>query len=305
MCLCTQTGVSVFDYNRRMKTLLILLLAIWVPAAEIEFEILGSGGPEIDGRASSSYILWIDKRARLLIDTGSGSMLRFEQSGAQVEDLDAIALTHLHIDHVVDLPAYMKAGYFTARQRPLPLIGPTGNHTFPDTVTFIKNLFGKQGAYRYMSDILTPQSDSFELKPIAVDAPTLLRHHFEHFDLSMINVNHGIVPALAFRIDVGSKSIVISGDTSNVNGELQKLAHHADLFIAHHAIGEIQGTPANRLHMTPGVIADIAKSARVRHLVLSHRMKRTLGREAESLKVIRSTYKGPLQFAEDHMKIKL
>jgi len=49
------------------------------PAA---LEVLGSGGPELgDGRASSGYLVWMDGKARILVDMGSGSMLNFEQSG--------------------------------------------------------------------------------------------------------------------------------------------------------------------------------------------------------------------------------
>jgi len=77
-----------------MKVFLAMLLLISVAFAQkVEFEVLGSGGPEIDGRASASYIVWIDNKARVLIDAGSGSMLRFEQSGAKIEDLEAIVLT--------------------------------------------------------------------------------------------------------------------------------------------------------------------------------------------------------------------
>jgi len=288
-----------------MKTLFLLLIATLLTATEVEIEVLGSGGPEIDGRASASYLLWIDNRARLLIDTGSGSMLRFEQSGAKLEDLEAIALTHLHIDHAVDLPSYIKAGYFTSRNRSLPILGPVGNQYFPGTKEFIQTLFGKKGAYRYMSDVLTPQSDSFEIIPESIDAPKLLTRRFKSFNLSIINVNHGIVPALGFRIDIGDKSIVISGDTSNVNGQLEKLSRDANLFIAHHAIPEIHGTYANNLHMTPSIIAEIANKSKVKKVLLSHRMKRTIGNEEKSLNVMYKTYKGEIVFAEDRMKVKL
>ena len=53
-------------------------------SSKVELEILGSGGPELDGRASTSYILWIDNEAKLMVDMGSGSMLRFEESGAKL-----------------------------------------------------------------------------------------------------------------------------------------------------------------------------------------------------------------------------
>lgn len=42
---------------------------------------------------------------QVLIDMGLGSMLRFEQSGARVDDLQVILLIHLHVDHAADFPA--------------------------------------------------------------------------------------------------------------------------------------------------------------------------------------------------------
>lgn len=156
-----------------------------------------------------------------------------------------------------------------------------------------------------MSDVLTPQSDSFEIIAESIDAPEALKRHFESFEISIINVNHGIVPALALRIDIGNRSIVISGDTSNVNGQLEKLTQDADLFIAHHAIAEIHGTYANNLHMTPSIIAAVANRSNVKKVLLTHRMKRTIGDEEMSLKVMRKAYRGEIVFAEERMKIKL
>jgi len=288
-----------------MKTVLLLLIATWLMATEVTFEVLGSGGPEIDGRASTSYLVWIDDKARILIDTGSGSMLRFEESGAKLKDLELIALTHLHIDHVVDLPSYIKAGYFTRRSAPLPIIGPVANQYFPSTNEYLNIMFGKKGAYRYMSDVLTPQSDSFQIVPESINAPSIVRKKYKDFTLSIINVNHGIIPALAFRIDVGEKSILISGDTSNSNKQLEKLAIDVDLFVAHHAIPEVHGTYANNLHMTPSIIAEIAQKSHVKRIVLTHRMRRTIGEEKESLSIIKKQFKGPVIFADDGLRIKL
>jgi ribonuclease BN (tRNA processing enzyme) len=156
-----------------------------------------------------------------------------------------------------------------------------------------------------MSDVLTPQSDSFQIIPEAIDAPNLVTRHFKSFTLNIINVNHGIVPALGLRIAIAGKNLVISGDTSNVDGQLEKLTENADLFIAHHAIPEIHGTYANNLHMTPSIIADVANRSNVKKVLLTHRMKRTIGNEEKSLKIMRKKYQGEIIFAEDRMKIKL
>lgn len=114
-------------------------------------QVLGSGGPELgDKRASSGYLIWRDGHARVLVDLGPGSLLNFERSGARVEDLDLVLLSHLHVDHSGDLPALVKAAYFTDRDRDLPVYGPTGNTLMPDTVAFVAALFAEPGgAFRF------------------------------------------------------------------------------------------------------------------------------------------------------------
>lgn len=289
-----------------MKSILTLLLfSTLLFSSKVEFEILGSGGPEIDGRASTSYLLWIDNKAKLIIDMGSGSMLRFEESGAKLESLEAVVLTHLHIDHSVDLPAFVKAGFFSSRTKSLEIIAPFGNEYFPSIDEFFTNLFGKNGAYRYMNDVLSDQSDSFQIIPLEIKSNQLVTKQYEDFSLTLISVHHGIVPALALKIDVDGKSIVISGDTNDENKNLDKIAKDADLFIAHHAIPEHAGKFAKDLHMTPSIIAQIAKTANVKKIVLTHRMNRTSKHEHESLKIIKKVFKGKIVFAKDMMKLTL
>lgn len=287
-----------------MKYLILFFFtSLSLLAQHVEVEILGSGGPEIDGRASSSYVIWVNNKAKLLIDAGSGSMLRFEQSGAKIEDIDAILLTHLHIDHVVDLPSYIKAGYFSSRTRPLTIIGPKASASFPSLNEFLSLQFGPQGAYRYMQDVLTSQSDSFEILPLSLQPTSVKKITINGFDISIITVHHGNVPALAYRVDIGDKSIVFSGDTSNRDNALSKLLKGADIFIAHHAIAQSAQGYATLLHMKPSQIASVIKNTQLKKVILSHRMKRTLGKEAETLRIIKKDFDGEVIFAEDRMKI--
>ena len=293
------------DSNRMKLLILIFLLSNILFAAKIELEILGSGGPEIDGRASSSYLLWINNEAKLIIDMGSGSLLRFEQSSAKLETLEAIVITHLHIDHSADLPSFVKAGFFSNRTKSLDIIAPNGNESFPSIKEFLLDLFGEHGAYRYMQDVLREDSDSFQIIPIQINTRTIQTRKYESFTLKLINVHHGRVPALAVAIEVDGKKILISGDTNDENQNLEKLAINADLFIAHHAIPQYAGHFAKTLHMTPSTIAFIAKSAKVKKVVLSHRMNRTKNKEGQNLEIIKQVYKGEVTFGEDRMKIKL
>ena len=94
-------------------------------------------------------------------------------------------------------------------------------------------------------------------------------------------------------------SIAFSGDTDGNNGNLERLARNADLFVAHNAVPEGANGVERSLHMPPSVIGKIASAAAVKQLVLSHRMLRTLGHESESLAVIRASYDGNVTFADD------
>lgn len=273
-------------------------------------QILGSGGPELTARSGPAYLLWLDGHARLLIDAGPGTRLRFAESTGKFEDLDAIFLTHLHVDHANDLPALVKAGYFTDRTRRLDLLGPSRNSAMPDTRQWIASLFGNDG-YRYLSGHLDKHNDhegaeEFYLNGINIDAGNAVPHEVwrnRNLVVKAAAVSHGSIPALAYRIEGDGFAVAISGDT-NGNGSsqvaLESLAKNATLFVAHHAVPELaEGTAVRQLHMTPSRIAAIAAAATPAQLVLSHRMNRTIGKENETTTIIRKKYAGKLYFAED------
>ena len=270
----------------------------------VEIQVLGSGGPEMsDKRASSSYLIWRDGRARVLVDVGGGSALRFGESEARFEDLHAVLFTHLHVDHTADFPALLKSSYFGERKRPLPVYGPSGNGGFPATTAFVAELFDPtHGAYRYLGDFLAGRDDGYALRAYDVaPRPGEIQEIFaaDGIAISATSVVHGSVPALAWRIEIGGRAIAFSGDTNGQDSALRELAKNADVFIAHNAVPEgITGAP-RALHMPPSVIGQIARSASVKRLVLSHRMLRTLGREEETRKFIAASYSGPLSFADD------
>ncbi len=270
----------------------------------LQLQVLGSGGPEVqDKRASSSYLIWRDGKARVLIDAGGGAALRFGQSGAQMEDLNFILLSHLHVDHTADLPALFMSSYFGQRTRPLALFGPAGNGQFPATTVFIADLFEPtRGAYRYLGSYLSGHDDGYRLQPHDVQLAAHERRQVaaaEGIGISATTVIHGSVPALAWRVDLGGRSIVFSGDGNGDNGNLQKLANDADLLVVHNAIPEGTEGPPRALHVPPSLIGSIAQAAHAHRLLLSHRMLRTLGREEQTLRFIRQNYAGPIAFAND------
>ncbi len=272
----------------------------------VQLQVLGSGGPEIlqVSRASSSYLIWLDGKARVLIDAGGGSALNYSKTGAKFEDLDAILLTHLHVDHSADLPAYIKGSYFGHRERDLPVFGPSGNQLMPPTSEFVKSLFSKpSGAFKYLSDFIEG-AESAAYKIRAYDVPFNNKTNWSEFEndrikLSAISVHHGPLPAVAWRVDIGGYSISFSGDMNGDYRSLERLALNSTMLVANNAIPESSTGVARFLHMPPSVIGMTASKAKVQQLVLSHRMRRTLGNEGETKRTIQRVYKGSVRFAND------
>jgi len=273
-------------------------------ATGLAVQVLGSGGPEMqDKRASTSYLIWDRGVARVLVDAGGGAALRFGESGAQMSQVDLVLFSHFHIDHSGDFPSLVFSSWFEDRNRPLPVYGPPGNAFMPSTTEFVHDLFSDpHGAWRYLSDLTGPGAAGvYKLAPhnvIAASKPVLA---FRSPDISAyaVRVIHGAFPALAWRVEIGGKRIVFSGDTNGQGDGLTQLASDADLFIAHNAVPEGATGVERRLHMPPSVIGTIAANAHVKRLILSHRMLRTLGKEAETQAEIERHYAGPVAFAND------
>ncbi|MFC3875256.1 MBL fold metallo-hydrolase [Neisseria musculi] len=299
-------------YLRKMIKTVALVLAVGISATaqavcanpNLDVVVLGSGGPELsDKRASSGYILRENKKARILVDFGSGASLNFERAGAQIEDLQAVLLSHLHADHVNDFPALVKGAFFSERGRDLPVYGPAGNHAVPPLPQYLQRLFGENGAYAYLSGFLDG-SEAFRFKPVTVPfdmkRPQVFSAKAGGFTLRAVPVAHGIIPALGWRIEKDGCSVVFSGDTGNMGRTLDKIAGNADLFVAHNAVPEGSADRiALKLHMPPSEIGRIAAGAGVKSAVLSHFMRRTENVKPQTAEAVGAHYSGRLAFAED------
>ena len=81
----------------------------WAACGEtgVAGQVLGSGGPFGQGRASAGYLVWIDGVSRIMIDAGGGTSTNFHKAEAEVSDLQLLALTYFHPDHASEVPALL------------------------------------------------------------------------------------------------------------------------------------------------------------------------------------------------------
>jgi ribonuclease BN (tRNA processing enzyme) len=261
-------------------------------------QILGSGGPIADdGRASTGYLI--------LVDSGGGVFLRFGEAGARFEDRDHVAISHFHTDHSTDLVALLKSGYFSNRTADVSISGPTAGGSYPGTYQFLERLLDSdRGAYGYLDGYLDGSDGLVEIKASEVDTRLEKPSHVYtnpdgNIQITALGVPHGPVPALAYRIQIGQRSIVFSGDQNGSSDTFAEFARGADVLVMHMAVPEKISGAGRNLHAPPSIIGNIAAQSGAGTLVVSHFMARSLYSIEENLEMIRSRYNGVLLAAND------
>jgi ribonuclease BN (tRNA processing enzyme) len=187
------------------------------------------------GGAQSGYL--VESQGRLLVDCGPGvlSRLRERESWPRI---DAIAISHLHLDHVADLTAWLWGA----------LMGPGRGAPKPD-------LWLPQGGADQLDDKL---GEAFTLHAYEARTP------FEAagFTITAYPTRHVALPH-GFRITDGSRTLAFSGD-SGPDPVLAELADGADLFLC-------EATQADNEPIDLHLTAEQAIAVGAKRLLLTHR----------------------------------
>jgi len=301
-----------------------LLLLLFFSSASILFAqastpsldllVLGSGGPGAAGRAASSYLVLIDGVARILVDAGPGSFARLGEAQVSLADTDTVLLTHLHIDHVGELPGLFKARAVSASG---PIVfnvwGPEGSAAhrqdsyFPSTSQLMRLLFGPRGAYAYLRDFSSPMTIH------AHDIPALLSSTAPHeifkrggLSITAIAGHHGDAPSVIYRIEHAGRSVTFSGDIDAAGlPALRSIAKQTDLLVFNSVVLDPPGSPAilYSLHTPPQAIGELAKDSGVHRLLLSHISPTVDANREAVLESIHRSYAGSVTIAKDGMQI--
>jgi ribonuclease BN (tRNA processing enzyme) len=300
-----------------MKTLMALAVAVVVllptclraapgrPALEVV--VLGSGGPRAFGRAGSSFIVLVGGVPRILVDAGPGAFLRIGELDLDLDKVDTVLLTHLHIDHSGDLPAFFNARALTSDGPITYLVfGPDGAGLFPKTSRFVELLVGEGGAFAYQKTFGAPETFAVKDLAISLDSARTTLVDKDGLVVEEIATHHGDCPSVAYRISYKGVVVVFSGDMdASALPNLVQLAKNADLLIFNCAVLDPPGSPSQLydLHTPPRKIGEAAHESGVKSLLLSHLAPDVLGQQAAVRKSIRASYAGPVAFASDKLHV--
>ena len=114
----------------------------------MELTLLGTGCPSVDYKRCGSANIVSTKYVKILVDCGSGVTQRLNQAKISSANIDALFLTHLHSDHVVDLYQLIISSWHSYRVKPWAIYGPKG------TKKFVKNIMSAWKDERDMTDEL-------------------------------------------------------------------------------------------------------------------------------------------------------
>ena len=300
-----------------MKVLMALAVAVVVlfptclraapPKPSLEVVVLGSGGPRAFGRAGSSYIVVVEGTPRILVDAGPGAFLRIGELDLDLEKVDTVLLTHLHIDHSGDLAAFFNARALTS-DGPIAyrIFGPDGAGLFPKTSRFVDLLVGRDGAFAYQKSFGAHESFAVRDLAIVLDSARTKIVDEDGLEVEEIATHHGDCPSVAYRISYKGVAVVFSGDMdASALPNLVRLAKNANLLIFNCAVLDPPGSPSQLydLHTPPRKIGEAARESGVKALLLSHLAPDVEGQEDAVRKSVRASFAGPVEFASDKMRV--
>ena len=276
-------------------------------SAPLELIVLGSGGPRATGRGETSYVVLVEGTPRLLVDAGSGAFVEIGKLNLDLDKMDIVLLTHLHIDHSADLPSVFNARALGSDD-PITfrVFGPEGAGLFPSTTKFLHLLFDPGGVYEYQKTFGADETIHGTDLPIALDSPEKEIVSDGDLHVNEIATHHGDCPSIGYRIDFKGESITFAGDMdASALGNLERLAKGTDLLVLHAAVLDPPDTPQIlfTLHTAPKGLGEAAHVAGAKRVLLSHIPPVVEDHAAAVLRSVRDSYSGPVQFAHDGLRI--
>ena len=268
-----------------------------VPPDVVRVTLLGTGvGPPVNLQQFGASTLVEAAGKRLLFDCGRGATIRLTQAGVALGSVGRLFLTHLHSDHVVQIPDLFLAGWVgvEGRKVPLEVWGPEGTG---DMMSALERAFAFDIHMRRDVDENIPGEG---IKVRSHDIKEGVIFDEDGVKVTAFVVDHApVTPAFGYRVDFRGRSVALSGDT-RVSENLIKFATGVDVLI-HEAIDPIALQDRPRIiahHTTAEQAGQVFARVKPRLAVFSH----APGSEA-LITQTRKYYLGPLQGAEDLLTI--
>jgi ribonuclease Z len=275
---------------------------------DLDVLFLGTSGSMPTAQRAPTALLVRRGGERLLFDCAEGTQRQLLRSGVGLIELREIFLTHYHADHFLGLPGMMKTFALRGRNVPLDIYGPPG---LQNLFTVLRRIFGKLTYPVNLNelrtgDVLERGDYNVVTFPVAHGVSSVGYALVEHprpgrFDVEQADVlgipagpergalqrgdsvtlpdGRTITPDAVLGPARPGRKLVISGDTMPAASVLE-ISHAADLLVHEATFGDDEEERAREtMHSTATDAAEIARTAEVKMLALTHLSNRYFGSE--------------------------
>ncbi|MHC5064321.1 MAG: MBL fold metallo-hydrolase [Planctomycetota bacterium] len=245
--------------------------------------VLGSGTAVPNPERFPAGYLVSEGDFHALVDIGAGVLRRYAATGLDLQELDAVLLTHYHTDHCADL-AILLFALRNPRYKNRPPLRIMGHPGLRELMDGLRQAWPWVSAHGYELHIEEVEPGSFQLGPLQVAA---------------VSIEH-TAESLGYRIHSDSgHSVAFSGDAVYCEG-LRELARDVDLFICDSAFPDEEPGIG---HMTPGEAGRAAQEAGAKTLCLTHFYPECDGHDLVAQ--AEAAFSGKVLMAEDLMVFEL
>jgi ribonuclease BN (tRNA processing enzyme) len=257
----------------------------------VRITVLGKSPAWQDADGACSGYLVQDADYRLLLDCGNGVFSKLRRFCDYI-DVDAVVISHLHADHILDLIPFASALTYAPRQQPVPVDRWPGTDNPARPLLYVPAGGGEalrrigvasgmreghvEGAFELCE---YDPGDVLELGDLRVRF-----HRVPHF-----------LPTCAVEVASGTGRFTYGADSAP-NDELVRFADGTDLLLIEATLPRPE-REGPRGHLTPSEAGEHGSRARVGRLVLTH-ISDELD-EGWARTEAERTFGGPVDFAHE------
>lgn len=243
--------------------------------------LLGTGTSYPDPNRVQAGILVETETSRVLFDVGSGTLHRLTQLEFNMTSLDAIFLSHFHIDHVSDFLTLCQSLWLSGYDRPLKLYAPPMVREWSRGVHDV--------AFKYLREKLVIETTVLHEDQVV---------HYEDLIITNTPTLHGTMDTRAFKIEHKGKSLVISSDTAPCK-EVIGLAKGSDILV--HECNWLDGPHPEGVHTSPSELARVVEEANPEKLVLTHVSPEVVAEKEKVIEIVKRRTDAEVILGEDLM----
>lgn len=264
-------------------------------------------------QAAACFLIELGNGDKFIFDMGTGSMERIYALGIPLDFIDKVFLTHLHMDHMGDLPAFYIYGPQNNRSKPLRVWGPGGGGTRPEwgTKAAMEHV---EKTWAWMTGTLAGTIDtrSFSLEVTEYDWSKVNNVIYEENGvvIKSIPANH-LEQAASFILEWNGMTLAFSGDTipnkwwiehtQGVDFSIHECFLTPNLAIEKWGFSPEEAMNAlTKVHATAALFGKVMAMTQPKHAVAYH-----FQNDADTLPgvmaAVQQTYDGPVDYAQDFM----